>query len=469
MVLSPNPGSFRDPAGFIFEHDQVIYRAVADFYRADYDLLMKSGLYADLTSPGWLIQHQEILPPPVNMPQGYNLVLKPEMVPFISYPYEWSFSQLKSAALLTLDIQARAMEYGLTLKDASAFNVTWNKGRPVFLDTLSFTALKDNQPWVAYGQFCSHFLAPLTLMSARDLRLQALTRENLPGISLDLASKLLPRRSWFNLGSLLHIHLHARSRQKHASTDQKATATLTKKSLMNLVAGLRMAVEALKFPHTATEWGDYYNDTNYTPQQFQEKKDVISDWIKQFNPKTVCDLGANDGTFSRLAEESASLIIAADIDPIAVELNYRRCQQDNNEVMLPLLQDLTQPSPSLGWQLKERAGLFSRLKADLGLALALVHHLAITNNTPLPKIGEMLAQAAPVWIVEFPDKADSQVQRLLLNREDIFPNYTTTGFEQALEAMFLIVKIHHITNSYRTLYLVHRKNEASAITRSPDD
>ncbi|UQZ91447.1 SAM-dependent methyltransferase (plasmid) [Deltaproteobacteria bacterium Smac51] len=457
MTVAPHPASFRDPSGFIFEKDRTFYRAVASSYEADYDRLMNSGLYEALTSKGWLIPHEEASASGLELPAGYNLVLKPERIPFISHPYEWSFSQLKEAALLTLDIQAAAMEHGLTLKDASSFNVTWHKGRPVFIDTLSFTVFKEGRPWEAYGQFCSHFLAPLALMSRRDLRLQKLMREYLGGIPLDLASMLLPRRSWLSLGCLLHIHLHARSQKKYSASKNKIKASLSKKAFGNLITGLRLMVEGFKFPQAVTEWGDYYNDTNYTSAQFQEKREVISSWIDEMKPNAVCDLGANDGTFSRLAENTASLVVAADIDPVAVELNYRRCRLDNDHVMIPLLQDLTQPSPSLGWELKERADFFSRLDVELGLALALVHHLAIGNNTPLPKVCSMLAKAAPAWIVEFPDKEDSQVQRLLLNREDIFSDYTIEVFEQSLNKYFSIVKKHQIGGSRRILYLAVRR------------
>lgn len=457
MLIQAHPASFRDPAGFVFEKNDTLYRAVADSYKGDYDTLMASGLYNALACKGLLISHEELPGSALDLPIGYSLALKPERIPFISYPYEWSFSQLKDAALLTLDIQAMALAHNMTLKDASAFNVTWHKGRPVFIDTLSFAPLQEGRPWAAYGQFCSHFLAPLALMSHCDLRLQKLLPVNLGGIPLDLASALLPGKSWFSLASLLHIHLHARSQKKYSSAKEKVQSSLSKKSFENLIAGLRMAVGNFKFPGTVSEWGDYYSDTNYTPDQFQEKQNIISGWINELKPQTLCDLGANDGTFSRLAEKNAELIVAADIDPVAVELNYRRCRADNNRIMLPLLQDITQPSPSLGWQLQERDAFFKRLKADLGLALALVHHLAIGNNTPFPMVATMLAQAAPRWIVEFPDKNDSQVQRLLRNREDIFADYNQLGFEKALETHFSIEKKQPISNSRRTLYLAVKR------------
>jgi hypothetical protein len=455
MPYIAHPASFRDPAGFVFERENEIYRAVSSSYKADYDHLMTSGLYGALTEKRWLIPHQEVDLP---MPDGIGRIIKPEHIPFVNYPYEWCFSQLQDAARLTLKIQAKALEFGMTLKDASAFNVTWYKGRPIFMDTLSLARLKPGAPWAAYGQFCSHFLAPLALMSHKDIRLQKLVQTNIGGIPLDLASALLPKRTWLKLSQLLHIHLHAKSQKKYADSTTKVNAVLDKKALITLIEGLRIAVNGFSLPNVTTEWGDYYNDTNYSPNQFQEKRDVISGWIKEVAPARVADLGANDGTFSNLAAQTATLVVAADIDPIAVEKNCRRCKKNKDEIMIPLLMDLTQPSPDLGWELKERSSLFERLKPELGLALALVHHLAIGNNVPFPKVCSMLAKLAPAWIVEFPDKPDSQVQRLLLNREDIFTDYNQPSFEAALRQFFDIRKQHHITDSQRSLYLLAAKN-----------
>jgi ribosomal protein L11 methylase PrmA len=459
MFYNAHPASFRDPAGFVFERETEVYRAISGAYKADYDCLMTSGLYEALTAKRQLIPHLETDMP---RPDGVALVIKPERIPFISYPYEWCFSQLREAALLTLGIQAKALDFDMTLKDASVFNITWRQGRPIFMDTLSLVRLKPDAPWAAYGQFCSHFLAPLALMSHKDIRLQKLIQTNIGGIPLDLASSLLPKRTWLKLGQLVHIHLHARSQKKHADSAVKARAALDKKAFRNLIEGLRIMVEGFKLPDVVTEWGDYYNDTNYSPAQFQEKKDVVAVWIKEAAPGRVCDLGANDGTFSRLAAQTAAIVVAADIDPIAVEKNCRRCKKDKDEVTVPLLADLTQPSPGLGWELKERSSLFERLKPELGLALALVHHLAIGNNVPLPKICSLLSGLAPSWIVEFPDKPDSQVRRLLLNREDIFPDYNQPAFEAALKCFFDIKDKRHITESQRTLYLLTAGNRAAA-------
>ncbi len=454
--IKPHPASFRDPAGFVFEYNSEIYRALAQPSKEDYDLFMACGLYGELTSQSLLVRHQITQLEP---PDGCFLVIKPQRADCITYPYEWSFSQLKEAALLTLKIQQISLKYGMSLKDASAFNVAWRDGRFIFIDTLSFTAAIPDSPWHAYAQFCSHFLAPLLLMSVRDIRLQKLLQSNLGGIPLDLASALLPCGTWLRLGSLLHIHLHARAQKRHAGTRKKLRPPrLNRKALDNLIEDLSIMVEGLRLPSISTEWGEYYSDTNYTQEQLGRKAGIISGWLEKIKPKVVCDLGANDGRFSRLASETASLVVAADIDPIAVETNYLRCKKENSRVILPLLQDLTQPSPALGWQLQERAPLKERISPDLGMALALLHHLVIGNNVPFSRFVSFRAECAPQWIVEFPDKDDSQVQRLIMNRPDIFSDYGVPGFERALGLNFTINDKQAIEGTRRTLYLIERKN-----------
>lgn len=449
-----HPASFRDPSGVVFFSDGTLHRAVAASYKVDYDRLINSGLYAALTEQRLMVPHKHA---DVAPPEGYAFAIRPEILADITYSYEWSLSQLKDAALLTLAIQALALRHGMTLKDASAYNVGWHKGKPIFIDTLSFTILKENAPWQAYGQFCMHFVAPLCLMAHKDLRLQKLLQSNLDGIPLDLASALLPGRTWLSLGQLLHVHLHGRARNKFASRTTKVEAQLSFKAHCRLIEGLQMFVSGFRTPDVATEWGNYYSETNYTDEQLYRKKVVVAEWLQAARPSLVCDLGANDGTFSHLAAKLAEKVLSVDIDPTAVEKNYLHCKRNGLDTVLPVVQDIGQPSPGIGWQLEERAPLFQRFKPDMGLALALVHHLAIGNNTPWEKISSMLSSVAPRWIIEFPDKSDSQVQRLLKNRLDIFSDYTQPAFEKALGALFTIRATHPIENTKRTLYWFDRK------------
>jgi ribosomal protein L11 methylase PrmA len=453
--------SFRDPSGFLFQRDGVLYRQVNQRYQKDYDLLMKSGLYDKLAKAKKIITHQEVGIKP-EVPELAYKIIQPRRGEFISYPYEWCFSQLKEAALLTLTIQQQALEHGLSLKDASAYNIQFHNGRAVLIDSLSFEAYQEGKPWVAYRQFCQHFLAPLALMAYRDVRLSQLLRVYIDGVPLDLASQLLPRRTLYNIGLMAHIHMHAVAQKKYSDTPDQAQSqakgrAFTRNSFIGLIDSLRSTVAKLRWEPKGTEWGDYYDSTNYTRSAFDDKVKLVKEFIGRIQPKQLWDLGANTGVFSRLAAEAGVLTISSDIDPAAVEKNYREMREKKEANLLPLVLDLTNPSPGIGWQNQERDSFADRGPVDAVMALALVHHLAISNNVPLPDLAAFFARIGRWLIVEFIPKEDSQVQRLLMTREDIFPTYHEQGFVDAFSQYFTIHESRPITESRRTLYLMERK------------
>lgn len=457
MTVGIDPASFRDPCGFIFRQDGVLYRQVHERYRENYDLLMGSGLYAELVASGLMVSHEEAVADESGS-GGYKL-LKPAEVPFISYPYEWCFSQLKDAALLTLDIQKRALAHGMSLKDASAFNVQFVDGRPVLIDTISFERYQEGTPWVAYRQFCMHFLAPLALMSYCDIRLGEWFRISVDGVPLDLAASLLPFRSRVHPSLFMHIHMHASSQQRYAGKEiekKKLAAGVSKFALLAMVDSLEGAVKRLVWKPEGTEWADYYQDTNYSPDGLSRKKELVAEFIGLTGAKSVWDLGANDGTFSRVASSMGIETVSFDIDPACVENNYRAIKSGSERHLLALYQDLTNPSPGIGWASKERSSLAARGPCDLAMALALVHHLAISNNVPLRLIASYCASLCSWLIVEFVPKQDSQVQRLLATRADIFDRYDVDGFESEFKRHFKIVRKSAITDSSRLLYLMKR-------------
>jgi len=451
------PGSFRDPSGFVFRQNGVLFRLVTRSYQAEYDRLSGSGLYDALVESGLLVAHREVALP--GLPEAYK-VLQPELIPFISYPYEWCFSQLKDAARATLAIQMRALEFGMSLKDASAYNIQFRDDKPVLIDTLSFESYREGEPWIAYRQFCQHFLAPLALMSHTDVRLSQLLRVYVDGIPLDLASRLLPGRTRLSLALGAHIHLHAKSQERYADKAVKPGGRrMSKLAFQGIISSLESAVKSLNWNPAGTEWADYYDETNYSAAAFKEKDRLVDDFLARVQPRLVWDLGANTGRFSRIASRRGILTIAFDIDPAAVERNYLDCRQNGEKHLLPLVLDLTNPSPGIGWQNRERMSFAERGPADVVLALALVHHLAIGNNLPLANVAEFLAQAGRHLIVEFMPKTDSQVQRLLATREDIFPNYTLEAFEAAFTERFEIREQARIADSLRTLYLMTRRED----------
>jgi hypothetical protein len=464
MSATRLPSSFRDPSGFVFTHEGVVHRQVNPSCREDYDLYLSSGLHAKLVADGLVVDHEEVdLARVPTQGEAYRVLL-PEQVPFISYPYEWAFGALKDAACLTLDIQMRALDHGLWLKDASAYNVQFVKGRPVFIDTLSFEAYPEGAPWVAYQQFCRHFLAPLALIAHTHIDLQKLLRVHIDGVPLDLASRLLPTRTRFKFGLLTHIHSHARAvmRHQHTESDAKAGAQIdrmsararvNKTSLRGLIDNLRSTVRNLEWRPAGTEWGDYYAATNYSDDAQRAKAALVEDYVGRAAPRSVWDLGANTGLFSRIAANAGINTVAFDIDPAAVEKNYRAMRNAKEDHILPLLMDLTNPSTDLGWAGDERMSLATRGPADLVLALALIHHLAISNNVPLSLVAAYLRKLGRKLVIEFVPKSDSQVQRLLSSREDIFPDYTREGFEAAFAEHFTLEAATPVEGSERILYL----------------
>ncbi len=457
-------GSFRDPSGFVFLRDGVLCRQINRVYREDYDLLMSSGLCSSLTSDGLLVEHEETDAAPAQPDIAYKIIV-PKRVPFISYPYEWPFSAFKAAALATLEIQQKALEFGMTLKDASAYNIQFVDAKPVLLDTLSFEGYREGEPWVAYRQFCQHFLAPLVLMALKDVRLGQLLRVFIDGIPLDLASGMLARRTRFSFGIGLHIHMHAKSQARHADDAVKKLSQRTapkgkmsKRALLGLIDSLRSLVGKLSLKPADTEWGEYYDGTNYSEDSMKTKYRIVEELLEKSQPlRNVWDLGANTGFFSRIASDRGIPTVAFDIDPAAVEKNYLACVAEGEHNLLPLVLDLANPSPSLGWHNQERDSLIERGPADAVLALALIHHLAISNNVPLPMLADFFASVCHSLIIEFVPKSDSQVQRLLATREDIFPDYTESGFETAFKRRFNIDGARPVAGTERTLYLMKRK------------
>jgi hypothetical protein len=471
--------SFRDPSGFLFIENGTLFRSVSRLYMQNYDHLIQSGLYNKLVKDNLLIPHREVPPSAEKRDDEYKII-QPEMVPFISYPYEWCFSQLKDAALALIRIQKQALDCNMILKDASAYNMQFLKGKPILIDTLSFEIYKENQPWVAYRQFCQHFLSPLSLMASRDIRLGQLMRIYIDGLPLDLVSGLLPISTWFKPTLLSHIHLHAKTQKRYEKTDVNneglspfppkgkwgsvphcsptTTLKVTKHSLIALIHHLESAITDIQWQPDDTEWSNYYKDINYSQAAMDHKQRLVQAYLSESKPHTVWDLGANTGRFSRIATANEIETIAFDVDPSAVEKNYRWMRENKETKILPLCLDLTNPSPSIGWANEERLSLIERGPVDTVLALALIHHLAISNNVPLSHIATFLSQVCQFLIIEFVPKNDSQVQRLLRSREDIFYQYTQNHFEAAFGDHFSILTREKIVDMQRTLYLMEKRN-----------
>ncbi|MBA2317131.1 MAG: class I SAM-dependent methyltransferase [Euzebyales bacterium] len=448
-------GSFRDPSGFVFREDGVVKRQVNPGFRSEFDALANSGLYDELVGAGLLVSHQV-----EREDADGTVVIVPRQVPFVSYPYEWSAGQLRAAALVTLRAQRAALERGMTLRDASAFNVQFVDGRPLLIDTLSFGPLEEGMPWVGYRQFCQHFLAPLALMTLVDVRLGQLSRHHLDGVPLDLASTLLPQRTRVVPSLAMHIHAHARSQRRYAHDPDAPTARAKGRFSMNafrgLVDSLESAVAKLERDVPESTWVDYYDGDSYTDESFEHKSKLVAAFLADVEPAQVWDLGANTGHFSRIAASQGAQVVAFDVDASAVEAHYRALRGERSAI-LPLVMDLTNPSPGLGWEHTERESLTARGPVDLALALALVHHLAIGDNVPLRRVADWFAALASALVIEFVGKSDPKVRRLLATRDDVFDDYDVEGFEAAFAGRFDTLRREPVHGSERVLYLMRRR------------
>lgn len=420
---------------------------------------MSSGLYKELVEKEYLIPHKETAIKPQN--NGWKII-KPNQLKFISYFYEWPFSMIKDAALLTLEIQKIALNYGMSLKDASAFNIQFVNGNPILIDTLSFEKYEEGKPWVAYKQFVEHFLTPLALMMHDDVRLGRLTSIFLDGIPVDVAASMLPFKTKLKPKLFFHIFAHATSQKRYSNKKMDASQknkVFSKRALTGLVDSLEGSIKGMRFDPKGTEWEDYYEDNNnYTSSSHKSKAELVEKYIKAVKPKTIWDMGANTGLFSNIAAKQGADVIAFDIDYGALEKGYKSIKKNNIKNITPLFCDFTNPIGGLGWENNERMSLIERGPADCVLALALVHHLAIPHNLPFEKIASGFSKISKNLVVEFIEKEDSQVQILLSSRKDIFDKYTESDFEEAFKIYFNIKQKTKVKDTKRTLYLMERKN-----------
>ncbi|MGH2417187.1 MAG: SAM-dependent methyltransferase [Candidatus Limnocylindria bacterium] len=456
-----DPASFRDPSGFVFRRDGVLYRQVQQRAAADWDAFHSTGLYERLAADRLIVEHSDVGLELVVRP-GAAAVVRPRMVDFVSYPYEWAFSQLQEAALLTLEVQSRALDAGMRLKDASAYNVQFDAGRPIHIDSLSFEVAPATEPWPAYRQFCEHFIGPLALMAHRDVRCGLMLRDFIDGIPLDLAAGLLPGRTRLNLGLSAHLHLHAGAQRRAARDPAPAEGAEPKQRRISetgqraLLDSMRRTVAGLRY-EPSSQWAGYARATSYSEAATDSKAALVREMLAAVGGRVAWDVGANTGAYSAIAAEAGYRVVAWDQDAASVEAHWRHVRGDGNPAVLPLVLDLANPSPALGWALAERVSFLERGEPDVMLALALVHHLAIGNNVPLEGVAGLFARMAPHAIVEFVPKDDPMTRRLLAARPDIFERYSIDGFRDAFGGSFRIVREAPIADSPRTLFLMDRR------------
>jgi hypothetical protein len=444
--------SYRDPSGFLFHHNAILYRQVNKVFSEDYDQFISGGLYERLVEKKLLVPHTTIKEN-LTGTQDWYLTLQPEFIPFISYPYEWSFDMLKDAALLTIELAEEAMQSGMMLKDASSYNVQWHEGKMVFIDTLSFEKYDETKPWIAYRQFCEHFFAPLCLMHYLKEPLQNLLIAYPDGIPLQLARKILPYKSRFHLNVFLHVHLQASISEKPGQKN-KTSKPFSSQKLKNLLRSLKETIQSFSLDKRSGVWSGYYEEASQREDYVIQKKKIIEEWTNRFDYTTAIDLGANEGEFSQLIAKPGKTIISADFDHYSVNQLYQYTKQKKIKNILPLVLDLSHPTPALGVNNSERFSFQERIKTDLVMALALIHHLAIGKNIPFEKIAEQFISTGKYLIVEFIPKEDEKIQLMLHQKKDVYQWYSQENFLTTFSQYYRIIKSLEVGSSNRILYLM---------------
>ena len=460
---APDPGSFRDPMSRVFLDGDTVLRTLDPEGLADFEALAATDFYAEAIASGAVVGTERIDDVDAEaLGDDWAAVLRHERIPFISYPYEWSFEMLRDAAKLQLDLTAAALAEDLTTKDATSYNVQFVGSRPTFIDLGSFERLRGAEPWYGYRQFCQLFLFPLMLQAFKDLPFQPWLRSSIDGISPTEARNAMsrwdivsPRRK----GTMLHVSLHARADRKHANTDRDVKADLEKAGFkkeitVNQVKGLRRVVESLRWKQADSEWSGYSERGHYTDADLTAKSEFVTAVTGERPRGLVVDLGANDGHFSRLAlEAGAGYVVAVDADPLVVDTLYRSLRDEGNERILPLTMNLANPSPATGWRGVERQAFLGRGQPDLVLALAVIHHLAISANVPLGEFLAMVADLGGESVVEFPTPDDPMVHKLLRNkRTGVHDDYTVEMFEREVESRFDVRQREILPSRTRILY-----------------
>ena len=453
--------SFRDPSGYIYDDEGVIKRVIKPIYYKQYSALKDSGFFDKLFSSRALIPHKEL------SSSSTEIIIEPEQISFVTYPYEWSFNQYKEAALLTLRLQKYSLEKGFSLKDASAFNVTFHEGKAIFIDTLSFDFYIENKPWRAYKQFINHFLGPLLLAHYHGAESLKLMSEFLDGLPLKMLASILPFKSKLSPVLYTNIHLLAKFEDKYKENYNGETklSSLSKKAQLNIIKSLYNYIKKLKLKEDS-EWGNYYNKINYSDEAFNLKAKIINSWVINLKPQKIIDVGGNDGTFVRQISYKLQQALVCDIDNNAVDFNYIKAKENKENYITPFVLNVLNPTSAIGFNNKERFSFLERIQKfgpDITLALALIHHITLSGNVTFSMSASFFASFSKYLIIEFPKRSDSWVEHLLNSKaefKDHFSFYSLENFEKAYVDFFDIIEKKEINETKRVLFLLKKKDDA---------
>ncbi len=454
-----NPGSFRDRDGRVYHFQGRVFRGLSVPALESYRQLQEKPFYKKLAESGKVVGTREIEaennPLPDELKAQWAGFLEHDPVPVISYPYEWTFSMLKAAASLQLHLVERAVSNGFSLKDATPYNIQFVNRKPVFIDIPSFEPLQEGEPWAGYRQFCEMFLFPLFLQAYKGCNFQPFMRSGIDGVDVQAVASLFGFRDRFRKGVMSHVWLQSKLDRRYGGSSENVRSNLksagfNRELILANVRKMQKLVKKLQWEASGSEWGDYTEFHNYSDDDHVLKEEFIRRAIVNEQPATVWDIGCNTGQFSRIAAAECQQVVSTDIDHVAVEKLFLNPATPDN--ILPLVQNIADPSPNWGWRNRERSDLQTRSKPDMVLCLALIHHVVITANIPLAEFIDWLAGLTDKLVIEYVSRKDDKVETLLRNKEDKYLDYTRESLESSLKRHFEIRQQQQVNNGDRTLY-----------------
>jgi len=460
LKAEANAGSFRDRDGRVYHFQERIFRGLSESALENYRQLQARPFYTSLAASGKVIGTREIPfeenPLPGDIKSQWSGFLEHDPVPVISYPYEWTFSMLKAAAGLQLHLVERALNNGFTLKDATPYNIQFVNRKPVFIDIPSFEPLREGEPWSGYRQFCEMFLFPLLLQVYKGCDFQPFMRAAIDGIDVQVAASLFGFRDRFRKGVMSHVWLQSKLDRRFGGSSENVRSSLksagfNRELILVNVRKLQKLITRLEWKAVGSEWGDYSGFHNYSEDDHRLKEEFIRRAVVEEKPGTVWDIGCNTGQFSRIAASECTRVVSTDIDHVAVERLF--LNPDTPDNILPLVQNVADPSPNWGWRNRERSDLQTRSRPELVLCLALIHHVVITANIPLAEFIDWLASLTDKLVIEYVSREDDKVKALLRNKQDKYQDYSRESLEANIKRHFDIRLQQRVNDGDRTLYL----------------
>jgi len=454
--------SLYDPSGFVYQNQGRVFRVILRQAEKDWQHFVKSGLFLKLQEKKYL-QPSEILPLQNCDYKEAVAFIEHKKIPCISYPYEWSFSMLRDAALFHLDVLYQCIQEGFITKDGSSYNIQFLGVNPIFIDLLSFIPYKGSSPWLGFTQFCQLFLFPLFISSYKRIPFQPWLKNELEGIDVFTTRRFFSLADILKPGLFSNVFLGAQfqkrfSQQKESLFDQISSArVINERTIGSLILRLQKTIKSLPLPKLPSLWEKYEEDNIYNIKDRKAKHQFVSEVVGIVRPTLILDLGTNRGEYVIPQSSRSNYIVAVDNDYQAIDSLYQRLKNKGIKNILPLVEDIVNPSPPGGWNLRQHQSFFSRLKPDIVLALALIHHIVVRNNIPLKNFVEWIVKLSPNLVIEFITKKDPMLRVLLKEKEDVYFDYNVEAFEKYLSQRGKIIKKHKLSSNSRILYFFRRQ------------